>query len=45
MPTYMGQVNEDQLIALIAYVGSLQVPNEGPAAAGPQAKASGAPSR
>ncbi len=45
MPTYMGQVNEDQLIALIAYVGSLQVPNEGQAAAGPQAKASGAPSR
>jgi cytochrome c oxidase subunit 2 len=41
MPTFLGQVSEDQLIALVAYVGSLQVPSEGPAAV-PQAPASGA---
>jgi hypothetical protein len=38
-------VSEDQLIALVAYVGSLQVPSEGPAPAAPQASASGARSR
>jgi cytochrome c oxidase subunit 2 len=29
MPTYLGQVSEEQLIALIAYIESLQVPAEG----------------
>jgi cytochrome c oxidase subunit 2 len=29
MPTYQGQVSEEQLIALIAYIQSLQVPSEG----------------
>jgi cytochrome c oxidase subunit 2 len=36
MPTYQGQVTEEQLIALVAYIQSLQVPAEGapaPAAA------------
>jgi cytochrome c oxidase subunit 2 len=28
MPTYQGQVSEEQLIALVAYLGSLQVPAE-----------------
>ena len=28
MPTYQGQVSEEQLIALIAYIQSLQVPSE-----------------
>ena len=28
MPTYQGQVSEEQLIALIAYIQSLQVPTE-----------------
>jgi cytochrome c oxidase subunit 2 len=42
MPTFLGQVSEDQLIALVAYVGSLQVPSEGQAAAVSQAPASGA---
>jgi len=29
MPTYLGQASEEQLIALIAYIESLQVPSEG----------------
>ena len=29
MPTYQGQASEEQLIALIAYIQSLQVPSEG----------------
>ncbi len=29
MPTFQGQVSEEQLIALIAYIQSLQVPAEG----------------
>ena len=45
MPTFLGQVNEDQLIALVAYIGSLQAPGQGQAAAVPQASASGARSR
>jgi cytochrome c oxidase subunit 2 len=28
MPTYQGQVSEEQLIALIVYIQSLQVPSE-----------------
>jgi cytochrome c oxidase subunit 2 len=35
MPTFQGQVSEEQLIALVAYIQSLQVPAEGaPAPAG-----------
>jgi cytochrome c oxidase subunit 2 len=34
MPTYQGLVSEEQLIALIAYIESLQVPDGAPAAAG-----------
>jgi len=46
MPTYLGQVSEDQLIALVAYVGSLQVPSEGQAAGAlPVSQTSGARSR
>ena len=46
MPTFLGQVNEEQLIALIAYIESLQVPSEGalPGAPSPS-RASGARSR
>jgi len=29
MPTYQGQVSEEQLIALVTYIESLQVPTEG----------------
>jgi cytochrome c oxidase subunit II len=39
MPTYQGQVSEEQLLALIAYIHSLQVPAEGAPVPG------GAPSR
>jgi cytochrome c oxidase subunit 2 len=28
MPTYLGQVTEEQLISLVAYIESLQVPTE-----------------
>ena len=28
MPTYLGQVSEEQLISLVAYIESLQVPTE-----------------
>jgi cytochrome c oxidase subunit 2 len=46
MPTFLGQVSEEQLIALIAYIESLQVPSEGaPAGAPAPAPASGARSR
>jgi len=46
MPTFMGQVSEEQLIALIAYIESLQVPSGGPQGAAPApARASGARSR
>jgi cytochrome c oxidase subunit 2 len=39
MPTYQGQVTEEQLIALVAYVKSLQAPAEGtPVPAGPIAR-------
>jgi cytochrome c oxidase subunit 2 len=35
MPTFQGQVTEEQLIALVAYIQSLQVPSKAaPAAAG-----------
>ena len=34
MPTYQGQVSEEQLIALIAYIQSMQVPPSAPADAG-----------
>ena len=30
MPTYLGQVSEEQLISLVAYIESLQVPTEAP---------------
>ena len=43
MPTYLGQVSEEQLIALIAYIESLQVPTEGaPAGAASPSRAKGA---
>ena len=46
MPTYLGQASEEQLIALIAYIESLQVPSEGaPADAPVPSRAKGAPSR
>jgi cytochrome c oxidase subunit 2 len=46
MPTYQGQVSEEQLIALIAYIQSLQVPSgAAPAGAPPPSRASGARSR
>jgi cytochrome c oxidase subunit 2 len=46
MPTFMGQVSEEQLIALIAYIESLQIPSGGPPAAAPApARANGARSR
>ena len=46
MPTYLGQVSEEQLIALIAYIESLQVPTDGaPAGAASPSRASGAPNR
>ena len=35
MPTYQGQLSEEQLIALIAYIHSLQVPSEGASAGAP----------
>jgi len=42
MPTFQGQVSEEQLIALIAYIQSLQVPSGGaPQAAPAPARASG----
>jgi cytochrome c oxidase subunit II len=46
MPTFLGQVNEEQLISLIAYIESLQVPSQGaqPGAPSPS-RASGARSR
>jgi cytochrome c oxidase subunit 2 len=44
MPTYLGQVSEEQLIALVAYIESLQVPSGG-AAAGEPPPPSGAGSR
>jgi cytochrome c oxidase subunit 2 len=34
MPTYQGQVSEEQLIALIAYIRSLEVPARGAVAEG-----------
>jgi cytochrome c oxidase subunit 2 len=34
MPTYQGQVGEEQLIALIAYIQSLPVPPSAPTDAG-----------
>jgi len=46
MPTYLGQASEEQLIALIAYIESLQVPSEGaPADAPVPSRAKGARSR
>jgi cytochrome c oxidase subunit 2 len=46
MPTFLGQVNEEQLISLIAYIESLQVPSEGaPPGASSPSRASGARSR
>jgi cytochrome c oxidase subunit 2 len=39
MPTYQGLVSEEQLIALVAYIESLQVPSEAAPAS------DGAPSR
>jgi cytochrome c oxidase subunit 2 len=43
MPTYLGQVSEEQLIALIAYIESLQVPTDGaPAKAASPTRAKGA---
>jgi cytochrome c oxidase subunit II len=46
MPTFMGQVSEEQLIALIAYIESLQVPSGGAPGAEPaKAGVSGARSR
>jgi cytochrome c oxidase subunit 2 len=46
MPTYLGQVSEEQLIALIAYVESLQAPSEAaPAGAPSPSRAKGARSR
>ena len=47
MPTYQGQVSEEQLIALIAYIESLQVPSEGASGRGAPApsRARGARSR
>jgi cytochrome c oxidase subunit 2 len=46
MPTFQGQVSEEQLIALIAYIQSLQVPGQA-AGAGAEApaRASGVPRR
>jgi cytochrome c oxidase subunit 2 len=39
MPTFQGQVSEEQLMALVAYVQSLQVPADaGPAPAGPASR-------
>ncbi len=35
MPTFMGQVSEEQLLALVAYIKSLQVPAEGAPAPAP----------
>ena len=37
MPTFLGQVSEEQLIALIAYIESLQVPSQGAPAGAPPA--------
>jgi hypothetical protein len=37
MPTYQGQVSEEQLIALVAYIESLQVPTEAAPASEPAA--------
>jgi cytochrome c oxidase subunit 2 len=46
MPTYQGQVSEEQIIALIAYIESLQVPSEGaPKGARSPSRAKGAQSR
>ncbi len=46
MPTYQGQVNEEQLIALIAYIESLQVQSAGaPAGRASPSPAKGARSR
>jgi len=43
MPTYQGQVNEEQILALIAYIESLRIPAS--AAAPARTPTSGAPSR
>ena len=40
MPTFQGQVNEDQLVQLLAFIKSLQVVNPLPATSGPSAAAS-----
>jgi cytochrome c oxidase subunit 2 len=46
MPTYLGQVSEEQLLALIAYIESLQAPSEAaPADAPAPSRESGARSR
>ena len=46
MPTFLGQVSEEQLIALIAYIESLQVPSEGaPTGAASPSRAKGAQGR
>jgi cytochrome c oxidase subunit 2 len=46
MPTYQGQASEEQLLALIAYIESLQVPSDGAPAAEPMpSRAKGARSR
>ena len=46
MPTFLGQASEEQLIALIAYIESLQVPSEGaPGGAPVPSRAKGARSR
>jgi cytochrome c oxidase subunit 2 len=53
MPTYQGQVTEEQLLALVAYVGSLRVQGDGngagapaaPGAAGPATPGGGAAAR
>ncbi len=37
MPTFQGQLNEEQLIALVAYVRALPPPTEGPGAGAPGA--------
>jgi cytochrome c oxidase subunit 2 len=46
MPTYLGQVSEEQVISLIAYIESLQAPSQAaPAGAAPPSRAKGARSR
>ncbi len=46
MPTYLGQVSEEQLIALIAYIESLQAPSEAaPAGRASPSRGKGARSR